>query len=208
MAIDVAICNLARGHLGYSTIESPSEVTSGASLASSLYNIALKNVLSETGVDWGFARKRSLLTQTTIAIDGYEYVYLKPSDCVQPRYLLIGLNVYDVLSGGVQASSFKEFYISDETVVLATNLANATLEYTAFVGNSSIYPPYFVMAFSYALAILMADPLKRTEKLKDLTALYNNALSKAATANARSSYTSAYTASREKTIFEEVLFYG
>lgn len=82
MASEVSICNMALQKLGASRITSLNEDSRNARSCNACYSTLRDSELRKRS--WGFARKQAqLAASTTEPLFGYEYAYLKPSDCLR-----------------------------------------------------------------------------------------------------------------------------
>jgi hypothetical protein len=168
MASDVDVANLALVHLGdagrVSSIDPPDSSKHAASCAQ-FFGIARDNVL--TAHPWTFALRRTALSSVEAAIPAYEYAYTLPSSC---------LRVYRLL----QVDSGDEFpgheYIL-EGRVLHCNVEGAVLQYVYSAPATVLFPQPVVLAWSYALAALLAGPVLKSAKVaREMSALYLSAL--------------------------------
>lgn len=153
------IANMALSHLGARhTIESLIEVTTEAEAAELWYEFSLLQTLESH--DWGFARRRVVLTTHSEAIPttsntplagvwAFKYVY--PENCVAVR------KIQNPLAPPLDAVPFEiELNIDGNEKVILTNMENAVAVYTFDQQEPSLYSAGFVLALSYALAANMA----------------------------------------------------
>lgn len=157
MANSVEICNLALSHIGSSSIESLSNPKNKeARQCALLYPISRDAALRDH--DWGFARKRASLALTDLKIEGWDFVYQYPSDCLSPR------EIYNHISYPAKVEErvpFETGANGDLTGnVILTNEENALLIYTAKLENTNLFDALFVEALSWRLAADLAIPIK------------------------------------------------
>lgn len=155
------ICNMAISHLGIGKeiADLDTEKSSEAGACRRFYDVARDSSLR--GFNWPFARQFStlnLITDNTTQIDStssylpeWNYYYAVPSGC---------LSIHRVLSGARNDSRQSRVpYILVQTQSgpqIYTDQINAQIEYTSQLTDTSLYPPDFVMAFSFLLASYIA----------------------------------------------------
>lgn len=163
-AVSVAgICNEALGHIGVkeqiASLDDPSTAAAACKLS---YPMVLGELLERHR--YAFAEKRQLLNVITDdeEIGGWKFKYQLPSDLVMPRLLWLGETPHSLDAVGV----YKEHWDPTGTVLLS-NVAQAELEYTAFITQTVRFTQQFVQAFALHLAVRLArrladDPGGRT----------------------------------------------
>lgn len=188
MASVVDICNLALAHLG----ESPSVVAINppdggfhAEQCAIFYPIA-RNVCLEVR-EWTFATKRqALATLSNVSIDGWDYAYTKPSDCVKALKLL----------PAEQDDALDDDYPVDfieENSVIYSNEESAVLKYTYRIEDPTKFSALFVNALAYLLASYLAGPVTKDTKIKSaMYEAFRNELGLASDANANVGKQAAY----------------
>lgn len=153
MANKISISNLALNHIGATNIQSFEENTKPAITLRAVYENVVEAVLRDH--NWSFARKIVDLAETTDEIDGYDFAYAYPSDCIEARY------IYDPSDRrnreiefivGADANLSKNLILTDQ--------CEAKLVYTARVTNSGLFDGLFVDALAFRLAADLAVPLK------------------------------------------------
>lgn len=127
------------------------------------YEDALKFVLCDS--DWGFATGRKALAQLseTAPLD-WDYVYTYPSDCLKARQL------YDSTRRlGTTKIPFEISLNEDGTIkVIMCDITPAYLRYTKNVVDPNLFPPGFVICFSWYLSYLIAYPLTKKKSVRDM----------------------------------------
>lgn len=196
MSTDVAICNLALGHLGDEATVSaidPPEGSAQADHCAHWYPVARNTVLEAHA--WNFAIKRIALVELTIDEDempgSWAFGYGWPNNCVRPLSILA--------PGATDDTATEDFTIEilqDDQRVIYTNVEEATLRYISLVSDTARYPALLVHALSHLLASLLAGPvIKGTEGMKvaqEQVKLYNYWLGMAKMADANAKQSSHY----------------
>lgn len=166
MASQSQICNLALSHLGVGKeiANLETERSPEAAACRRFYDIALETTLRD--FPWPFATKIAALPLVDENIhDEWGYSYRYPTDAIHLRRVLSGMR-------SDTASSRVPYRLSqdDAGVLIYTDQAQASIEYTLRADNPTIYPPDFVLALSFRLATLIApritggDPFKVGDK--------------------------------------------
>lgn len=167
---DVYIANLAIAHLGDgAAIASLTENTKPARYCNLHFAQARDETLAAQR--WNFARKYRALADLGTPPAHWVYRYAYPADCITARFI--------VPDAPTDAPIPFELALSDdlESRVILTDREEAELCYTAQVVQVALFPPAFIHAMAWALAILVCKPL--TGDLKLMTTLmqgYNQAL--------------------------------
>ncbi|MEO1029607.1 MAG: hypothetical protein AAFX02_11200 [Pseudomonadota bacterium] len=176
-ASDVAICNLALGHIGHSTVISSLDEQSHAALRCRLVYAKCRDTLLETR-DWSFARRFTALASGGDAPDYWEHSYVYPTDCLKIRWL------FDKDFDRQKDSRVPYQVALDKdglTRLVWTNLERAQARYTASVINASLFPASFRDALAYAVAKEIAYPLTTDHSIRSqIFQAYQLAMSKAA----------------------------
>ena len=176
MATEIDICNLALAHLGDdATIASltPPEGSAQAEKAARFYPIA-RNTLLELHT-WNFAAKRGALALTTNTLDQWDYAYAAPADMMSPVAIISPTAQNDYATrmsagdtpGGITsnyaptivAGQYTPQQFATEGALIYTNQENAMLRYQAFITDSSLFSPLFVITLSWHLASMLAGPV-------------------------------------------------
>lgn len=155
------IANMAISHLGIGKeiANLDTEKSSEAGACRRFYNVARDAVLSD--FNWPFARvfgtldlvqdNTTQIDSTTSYLPEWNYYYKLPVD---------SLRIHRVLSGARNDSRNSRVpYVLVQTSQgpqLYTDQVNAQVEYTSQNTDPSLYPPDFVMAFSFLLASYVA----------------------------------------------------
>lgn len=173
-ASDVAIANMALGHLGREDIESFTEKSAPAAAVRTFYDIARKQAL-ETH-DWSFARRRQTLAVHADAapIGAWNYRYVYPSDCLALRYiqnpsgylsLIYPVDTYAQLT--TDAVPFEmEMSLDGTQKTILSDLTGAVAVYTFDQQDMSVSTNFFQELLSHLLAAKMAIKLTGKRALK------------------------------------------
>ena len=133
----VDLCNKALTILGSSPIVSLDDSTANARALNRVYEISLKDILSEC--KWNFATKRRLLSLSTDTLQWYDssntYIYTKPSDSIF---------IYETNDRDATWREEGDYIISDTS--------GLGVRYVYFNDDPSKYPPKFANAFIDRLA--------------------------------------------------------
>ena len=172
----VRICNMALSNVGASSaLESLTDGSAEAETCDLWYDYSRLQALA--GYDWNFARRRlTLATHSDDPPDGvWAYRYQYPSDCVAFRKI-------QNPSGDRAAPVPFEIEVSDDlgTKSILTDLDDAVGVYTFDLETVTLFSPFFVEMFSFALSSHIAFALTgkqalRTEMLKTFSALQRSA---------------------------------
>lgn len=143
----VAICNLALGHIGdRGRIEALTENGVQSRECLRWYDLSLQEALE--AFDWSFARRRiALAVHSDDPPAEWAFRYALPADCLKARRL--------VNPAGPKANAVPyELELSDDGTqrTLLTNLEDAVLVYTRVQNDPLLYSTQFVLALSHTLA--------------------------------------------------------
>lgn len=178
MATKTEICNLALSHLGVgkeiANVET--EASEEAAACRRFYDPTVRKMLKE--FPWPFAtRYVDLALVEEDPTNEWDYSYRYPSDCLEIRRIMSG-NRVDSLGTRVAYR-----IVSDATgLLIFTDEADASIEYTVMPENTSFFDPLFIEALSYYLAFEIAprvtagDPFKLGDRAFQL---YNAAAQRA-----------------------------
>lgn len=151
----VDICNLALSHLGDTgTVASidPPEGSAQSEHCARFYPIARDTMLEMH--PWNFATRRATLALLDVPTWTWEYAYSLPSNTVK---------VLSVLPSHVDDDLESEPYETeagaDGSLVIRTNLAEATVRYTMRVEDPTRFSPLFTEALTRLLAAYLAGPV-------------------------------------------------
>lgn len=160
MSTDVAIANLALGHLGEDANISqlnPPEGSPHAEQASQFYPVA-RDALLEMH-PWNFATRRVTLAElATNPCTRWDHAYALPSNV---------LAVFSVYENEAQDDDeINDFEIETSSTgarVLYTNVADAKIKYSVSVSDVTRFSPLFITALSYLLAAYLSGPVLKGE---------------------------------------------
>lgn len=161
MATDVDIGNMALGHLGTrATIADLTENSTEAREISRWYVTVRDTMIRK--LDWNFARVYIALAELGTPPSRWGYSYAYPSDCLKFWRIDTGISVlaidpavtFEVGSDG--ASRF-----------IWTNYAQAVGVYSQRVTDPNRFDPEFTMAFSTALAAMVALPITQKVDIRN-----------------------------------------
>ena len=174
------IVNLALSRVGVS--ERVTNIESDQTLAAEEANLGWDTVLEQVlqAAEWNFATKRVNLADLGSPPDEWTYRYAYPDDCLK------GIMIADGFQARLPEDAIPWQVETDaDGKVILTDQPNASFIYVGRVTDTSLYPPAFVRALTWALAEYLAMPLTRDAKLQDLArANYQAALSTAAATDA------------------------
>lgn len=146
MASRTEIANLALGHFGQSRITDIGQDSPSAEAIRDCWNIARDSVLRAH--HWNFATAEAVLSELADApLVGWTHQFALPADF---RRLIS----YNGVLAGTRDTDF-----SVRGGKLVSNSATAEIEYVKNVPECEAWDPDFVMAFSFALAELVAPRL-------------------------------------------------
>jgi len=177
MASAVDICNLALSFVGdranVSSIDPP-EGSAQAEHCARWYPIARDRLLSEH--NWNFATKRAALALlSSVSISGWSYAYAMPADCMTAIAVIPTDSAGDYLYSTssplypeqyqyddlttITPIEFVEETDSDGTRIILTNQENAYLRYTAYVTDTTKFPPLVINALARLLSSYLAGTI-------------------------------------------------
>ena len=161
MASEVEICNLALSHLGdTATVASlePPEGSAQAEHCARFFPIA-RDALLETH-NWNFATRRVQLALLSSESTAWDFAYAFPADAMTIMDIFPPDFSDDTSTAGLLVPQpYCVELASDGARVIYSDQEDAIARYSAFVTDTSRFPPLFVMALSYSLAALLAGPL-------------------------------------------------
>lgn len=177
MASEVTICNLALAHLGTANINSLDDASKEGRACKLHYAAARDAVLRDH--PWNFAASREYLALLSgVTPVGWSYAYAYPSDCLFAREIWQD-------TPQLEPTPFEVMRISGQRV-LATDEANAALEYTAQVTDTAQFDSLFIDALGYKLAAELAMPLTRSIPITQaMLSLYMSRMAQATTVDSR-----------------------
>lgn len=175
----VSICNLALSNLGKDNIQALSDAGAEARACRQFYEQTRDALLQV--YPWRFAGKTQALAEVANAEAGkWGYAYSRPNDCLKVRWIRPAYAVDDPCAQTLQQEVSNPFDIEGET--LFCNLSPAFLRYTTRVADPTKFPPLFVEALAWHLAVRFAMPL--TRDLKQRNDAYQLAMQTRGTAEA------------------------
>ena len=166
-ATKTEIGNMALGHLGNGTeVQNVDEDDSSEAAAlRRFFEPALRKF--QRDYPFSFTSRIKALTLVETNPNGeWTYSYRYPSDCVELRRILSGRR-----NDNRQSKVAWRKAQDDDGLLIYCDLQNAEAEYSKYTDNVTIFPPDFVMAFSYLWASLAAasitagDPYKLGQKM-------------------------------------------
>lgn len=163
MASKVEICNLALSSLGKENINAMTEQSAEARACNQFYNHARDTLLQ--AYPWGFAgRTRSLAEIANDKPGQWGHAYERPTDCLKVRWVRpeYGSAPHCRLSTQEEISFPHEL----EGDKIYCDLSPAFLRYTFKLDDPTKYPPLFVDALAFHLAVRLAIPLTRDPKMR------------------------------------------
>ncbi|RWF70085.1 MAG: hypothetical protein EOQ34_19885 [Mesorhizobium sp.] len=165
MASIVSICNLALSNLGKDNISALTDAGAEARACNQFYDQTRDALLQ--GYPWRFAGKTASLAEVTNDKPGaWKYAYRYPTDCLKVRYLRPAYVENDPTDySAAQADSFG-FAHEIEGQTIYCDLSPAFLRYTFRNVDPTKYPPLFIEALSWHLAVRFAMPLTRDPKMR------------------------------------------
>ncbi len=172
---DIAIINMALGHLGDSqVIAARTELSNERIVADVFYDQAVEVALE--GYAWGFATKTITLglvedfTALT-TFHEWDFSYRYPDDCVKVRRIVSSLGRHD--------PNPPPFVIgADDTArLIYTNQIDAMIVYTRLVTDTALFSALFGEAVSWWLAGLMAPGLaKEHSRAQECFSIYQTVI--------------------------------
>lgn len=160
----VSICNLALSNIGKDNISSIDESGPEAKACRQFYD-HVRDMLLQT-YPWRWAGKTVSLAEVTNDKPGaWGYAYQRPTDCLKVRYVRPQYSENDVGIGSPQTDAFGIMHeIEGQTIY--TDISPAFLRYTYRVTDPTKFPPLFVEALAWHLAVRLAMPLTRDPSVR------------------------------------------
>lgn len=151
MSIKIEICNLALSRIGANAISALTDSSKEARELNKIYEPTKEIVLSAH--DWNCARRRASLVLSTDTINGWDYVYAVPSDCLVARSIYTSdPSIKIPFESAIRATTnVKRIYTNEES---------AELIYTSNLTDASLFEPMLVNAFAFLLAADLSQPLR------------------------------------------------
>lgn len=181
MATEVQIANMALSHIGHKADVSAidgTEQSREAELCAQFYGMARDSVLERHA--WNFTLRRVVASPLAVEVEGWDYVYAKPANCLRIIAVLpegydddysesfaLSTPAYDapmpMHSGRYVPQVFVVESLADGTDVILTDTENATIRYQHAVTDPTKFSATFTMAVSWQLAAHLAGPLIKGE---------------------------------------------
>lgn len=171
MANKTTTANLALGHLGFGTeiANLDTDQSEEASALRRFHDTALEITLRD--YNWSFSEAWVALAlveefDNTSAVKEWKYSYRYPPEAIKLRKIFSGLR-----NDSLQSKVRYRIASDDAGRLIYTDLEEANLVYTRNVDNYSLFPPDFIMAFSFRWALyvpnrlLAGDPFKIKQDL-------------------------------------------
>lgn len=179
----VSICNLALSNIGKDNIQALGDAGAEARACRQFYEHT-RDLLLQT-YPWRWAGKTQSLAEVTNDKPGaWAYAYSKPNDCLKIRYVRPEYSEDEIDIEGAKTDSFGIAHeVEGDTIY--TDISPAFLRYTYRIVDPSKYPPLFVEALAWHLAVRLAMPLTRDPAVrKEAFNIANGAQAVAQTADA------------------------
>lgn len=159
----VSICNLALSNLGKDNINDLSEGSTEARACNQFYT-HVRDMLLQS-YPWRFAGKTDALAEVVNDKPGrWAHAYRQPIDCLKVRWVRPRYSIDDPVAVSLQDEIAAPYDI-DGSIIYA-NLSPAYLRYTERLTDPTKYPPLFVEALGWHLAVRLAMPLTRDPKVR------------------------------------------
>lgn len=162
MSSSTEICNLALSHLGVGKpIDNlETEKSQEAAVCRRFYQTARQAVLRD--MRWPFAKRiEALGLVEEDPNEEWDYSYRYPVNCLLARRILSGTR------NDTQDTQIPFVIASDDSgELIYTDEYQAELEYTFNVTNEALFPPDFVLAFSFRLAAYIAPTITAGDPFK------------------------------------------
>lgn len=177
----VSICNLALSNIGKDNIQALSDKGAEARACRQFYGQTRDMLLQSH--PWNFAGKIEALAEViNDRPRDWAFVYQRPIDCLKVRFIQGSPVDVGAHEGGATDMGFP---YSIEGQLIYCNISPAYMVYTYRLEDPTKYPPLFVEALSWHLAVRLAMPLTRDPKIRaDAYQLAVNAAAVAAAADA------------------------
>lgn len=164
----VSICNLALSNVGKDNIQALTDAGSEARACRQFYEHTRDTLLQ--AYPWSFAGKtQSMAEVENDQLGVWRYAYSRPGDCLKIRWLshdpgsAISTTSGDAV-GAIATPMGFPYEIEGGTIYC--DLSPAFLHYTARIPDPTKFPPLFIDALSWHLAVRLAMPLTRDPKVR------------------------------------------
>lgn len=160
----VSICNLALSNIGKDNISALNEATPEARACNQFYDHVRDMLLQ--AYPWRWAGKTQSMAEVANDKPGaWDYAYSRPNDCLKARYVRPQYSEADIDLGDAKLDTFGVMH-EIEGDRIYTDISPALLRYTYRVTDPTKFPPMFVEALSWHLAVRLAMPLTRDPKVR------------------------------------------
>jgi len=164
---DVAICNLALGHLGDRanvTAISPPDGSYQAQQCAAFYPIARDELLEAYA--WSFAKTRVQLAQLVLTPPGqWGFAYAYPNNCLR----MLSVQILGQLDDESSVPYIVEKDPAGPNRVIYCNVSEAYARYIASDASVQHFSASFVTALSWYLASFLAGPITKSPKIQEKT---------------------------------------
>lgn len=165
MSSVVFICNLALTNLGKPSIQALADDGAEAT-ACNQYYAHVRDVLLQS-YPWRFAEKTQVLAEiTNVKENRWGYAYQRPSDCLKIRRLNDEALADYIPGSGDGLIVLGSYAWQVEGSTIYGDLTPAYLTYTQRLTDPASYPPMFIEALGWQLAVRLAMPLTRDPKIR------------------------------------------
>ena len=181
----VDVINAALLLIGAEKLTATTDATKAARLATSMYDIALREV-HDLPIDWRFATARAELAQMSDApiFGEYDYQYELPAKCRRILAVVDEAGDKTEYEWGREVAVITSGGRDEEYDVFLANQDEAFIKYIRLREDPNKWPGYFIRLVYLTLAILLCEPLKQDKQKKNqLMLMYDDAYNKARTGN-------------------------
>jgi hypothetical protein len=159
----VSICNLALSNLGKDNISSITEQSAEARACNQFYDLTRDLLLQ--GYPWRFAGATQSMAEVTNAKPGqWAYAYQRPVDCLKVRWVRPEYSETEQPALSLQDELSVPYEIEGETIYC--DLSPAFLRFTSRLTDPTKFPPLFVDALAWHLAVRLSMPMTRDPKVR------------------------------------------
>ncbi|MCC6863274.1 MAG: hypothetical protein IT544_00495 [Rhodobacteraceae bacterium] len=164
MSSIVFICNLALSNIGKSNISDIDEASAEARTCKQFYTHTRDMLLQSH--PWRWAGKVDALAEIkNHKANRWDYAYQRPSDCLNIRRVLNQM-LQDYVPYEARSVKAGGFNYALEGSIIYCNQSPAYLEYTMRADDPALFPPLFLDALAWHLAVRLAMPLTRDPKIR------------------------------------------
>lgn len=164
MSSVISICNLALASIGKPDIQDIDEASAEASACRKFYEQARDTLLQS--YPWRFAQTTAALAEVTnTKSNRWGYAYQRPVDCLKALRVTDVYELDYIPSDGLSVVAGGFAYAIEGATVFCS-ISPAYLVYTQRLDDPTRYPPLFVEALSWRLAVMLAMPLTRDPKVR------------------------------------------